>query len=618
MKLVVLLLLNAATIGVFAWLTRRKNLLSYFADGRWWLTWLSIAVITLMDELTSIFYAPSEAFRFIGGHAIAFIALTSLLMRFLSTRMVEIAEILEHHGIRGGGVYSFSYLVLGPTLSFVAVASIMVDYVLTACISTVSAVENGLTFMPIPGSTKFIIELAIVWGIAGLNILGMKENARVTFGIFFGVTLVLLTLLGSALLGSTPGTWTIVGESFSRVSTDMFHHGIFGGFGYGVIGLAGCILAYSGIESVVQTAGLVKGWRDIGRAYVFLALTIGIFTPLISALVLSSGLDLHAHETDLLTHYAATLNGLPFGIIVGVTASIALIMAVNTAFVASSELMERVAHRYNFQWIIRTNKRQSLYRLHILNAIFYSVIIVLTGGSQTILAEMYALGLVASFTINMGSLLIYRYGSGTKEIRDYHTSRAGTLVIFVILFATFVYLAATKPFGLALWISATVFFVVVGIRVAKHRAPENVQRAQSDSPLQMIFSLAEAPDGTPLHIFFKRPLEGGEMVNPTSAFISFYSPRAGIPPRAAETLYRCASTGQLFESITGLLYVLRYEMPDRQFVIHFGWPLSSWLDRFSIGVMVWSIMRLPKMFPEFTFVIEYFGRPSSGTDHAHV
>ena len=82
--------------------------------------------------------------------------------------------------------------------------------------------------------------------------------------------------------------------------------------------------------------------RDIGRAYIFLALTIGIFTPLISALVLGSGANIQEHETDLLTQFAAHLNGVPFGILVGITASVALIMAVNTAFVASSELMERV------------------------------------------------------------------------------------------------------------------------------------------------------------------------------------------------------------------------------------------------------------------------------------
>ena len=109
-----------------------------------------------MDEFTSIFYVPAEAFRFIGLSAIPFIVITSLLIRFISTRLTEIAEILEHHQLIGGGVYSFSYLVLGPMMSFVAVSSIMVDYILTACISAVSAVSNATSFFPIPQSTALI------------------------------------------------------------------------------------------------------------------------------------------------------------------------------------------------------------------------------------------------------------------------------------------------------------------------------------------------------------------------------------------------------------------------------------------------------------------------------
>ena len=114
MKLALLIVLNVAVIGFFVRLFRTKNLLAYFSGGRWWLTWLSIAVITLMDELTSIFYAPSEAFRFIGVNAIVFIALTSVFMRFLSTRMVEIAEILEHHNLRGGESIRSRISSLGP------------------------------------------------------------------------------------------------------------------------------------------------------------------------------------------------------------------------------------------------------------------------------------------------------------------------------------------------------------------------------------------------------------------------------------------------------------------------------------------------------------------------
>ncbi len=611
MKLLVLSLIVLAVVGVFIRLFRKKDLLSYFSGGRWWLTWLSIGVITLMDELTSIFYAPSEAHRFIGSYAIAFIAITSLFMRFLSTRMVEIAEILEHHNIRGGGVYSFSYLVLGPTLSFIAVASILVDYILTACISAVSAVENGLTFMTLTHGQKLALQLGVVWAIAGLNILGIKENARFTFGIFFVVATVLLTLLGSAFYEADASSWKAIGDSFTFSGEKIIDLGFFGGFGFIIVCVSSCILAYSGIESVVQTAGLVRNWKEISKAYVFLGLTIGIFTPFISALVLSSGIDVAEHETDLITQFAASLNGVPFGLLVGVIASVALIMAVNTAYVASSELTERLAHRYGFQWLIKTNARQSLYRIHLLSAVFFSIIILITQGKQGLLAEMYALGLVASFSINLGSLLIYRYFTGTKEIRAYNTSRVGTLVMFIIMAGCFAYLAVSKPYGVGLWFGATVFFLLLGFLVARKRAPENVQIAQTDNPLQMIFGLAEAPGDT-IEIYFKRPLEGGHSVQPHVAFVSFYSPRAGIPERLEKNHFRFAQTGQtLFDSITELLHVVKYELPHKNIIVHVGWPQSSWIDRLAIGVMVFSIMKLPKMFPEMTFVIEYFGKKSS-------
>jgi len=120
-------------------------------------------------------------------------------------------------------------------------------------------------------------------------------------------------------------------------------------------------------------------------------------------------------------------------------------MAINTAFVASSELIERVAHRYGFHWIIATNRKNSLYRIHIMNAALFSLIVFITSGSQAVLADMYAIGLVASFCINMGSLLIYRYSMGTKEVIPYSTSRLGTFFLFVVLMSCFGFLAWDKP-----------------------------------------------------------------------------------------------------------------------------------------------------------------------------
>src|SRR5262249_51919763 len=106
MTLFVLFLCNVVLVAAFVVIGQRPGLLGFARGGRWYLTWLSVGVITLMDELTSVYYAPAEAHRFIGAQAIFFIAFTSLLMRLLSSRMVEIAQILELNDIRGGGVYS--------------------------------------------------------------------------------------------------------------------------------------------------------------------------------------------------------------------------------------------------------------------------------------------------------------------------------------------------------------------------------------------------------------------------------------------------------------------------------------------------------------------------------
>ena len=601
--------INIALIGGFAYLLTRKNLLAYFSNGRWWLTWLSIAIITLMDELTSIFYAPSEAFRVIAYHAIVYLAVTSVLMRILSTRMVEIAEILELHGVRGGGVYSFSYLVLGPTVSFIAVASILVDYVLTASISTVSAIENGLSFFPMSGEGKFALELGVIWFVAALNIIGIKENAKFTFGIFIVAAIILINLLSAGILHADAGNWATVGHTFAGAA-HRFDEGTWAQTYFIIIvSISSCILAYSGIESVVQTAGLVKSWHDIRKAYVFLGVTIGIFTPLLSMVVLSSNIDIAGHETDLIAQFAKMVGGIPFGYIVGILASILLMMAVNTAYVASSELMERVAHRYGFTWIIKTNRRQSLYRIHIFSGLFFSFIVYVTSGSQKTLAEMYAVGLLASFTINMGSLLIYRYFQGTKDVRAYNTSRSGTLFLFVVLLSCFLYLAYEKPYGTLTWGSVTVVFLFIGLRVAKKRAPEIRQIKQTDVPLNMIFAIAES-ETEHVDVYFRRPQETGVAdKTTTSVYVSLYSPRQGIPEKLAPNHYRFANHSQtLYDGMVEILYALDYELPDKKFTIHFGWPLSSWVDRLSIGVMVFSIMRLPKLFPRFNFVIEYFGK----------
>ena len=613
MTFLVLFWLNVGLLALFAVLLQREGLLGFAKGGKWYLTWFAVGLITLMDELTSIFYAPAEAHRFIGLPAIFFIAATSLLMRVLSTRMVEIAQILELHDIRGGGVYSFSYFVLGPVASFVAVASIMVSYILTACISTVSAVINGTAFLPLGPATQQGLILAIIWAIAGLNILGIRENARVTFGIFIVAAFVLLNLIALGLLHMAPGSPDVILGSATSVARSVTGFGLPHAVAIVTVGIASCILAYSGIESVIQTAGLCQNWRDISKAYWFLALTVGIVTPLISALALSAPIDFARHEGDLITHWATVVGNVPFGVVVGLVGSVILVMAVNTAYVASSELLERVAHRYRFDWLVATNRRASLYRIHCLNATLYTSIILLTEGSQAILAEMYAVSLLASFCINIGCLLIYRYFQGTKEIREYHTSRTGTLVLEAILVACFVYLAAHRPYGTALWAGVVGVLLTTAIPFSRRYGPEAAEVRRSDYPMEMLLALGET-DG-PLDVYFRRPGEVDIVqASPTSAFVTLFSPRQPIPDRVAPNHYRFPiQGGSVYRSMTAILALLQEELDGREVHVHFGWPTSSWLDRLAVGVFVANLMRLPRLFPKLTFSIDAVARMGAAT-----
>jgi len=609
MKITVLVLINVAIATAFLLYLRKPGRISYYHRGRVWLTWLSIAVITLMDELTSVFYAPAEAYRFIGPSAIVFIAFTAFFIHYMTTRMVEIAEILEHHGLIGGGVYSFSYLVLGPMVSFVAVASIMVDYVLTACISSVSAVLNATSFFPMFHTANMVMVLGIIWAIAGMNILGIRENARFTFAVFIFAAFIFLNLIASGILDLDGASVARLKEGAHHATMRLQTGSWITRYDVFIASIASCILAYSGVESVLQTAGLVRSWKEIGKAYIFLALTVGLVTPTVAALALSAPIDFSLHEGDLITYYATLVNGKLFGIVVAGLASFALIMAVNTAFVASSELIERVAHRYGFLWMIATNRRQSLYRIHILNALFFSSIILITQGSQMILADMYALGLIASFSINMGSLIIYRYFRGTKDVIPFNTNRVITLLIWIVFVSCFIFLAIRKPHGTMLWASVTGIVLFAGFLVAQKRAPEIKEIEKTDSEMDLILSLAQssAPE---VKLFFLRPREmAWGTVKDNEAYITFYSPRQGTPHKLAQNHFRLAlAKSDLYSRILAVLKVVEYEMPDRQVTVYIGWPMSSWLDRISIGVMVFKLMRLPRLFPNFQFNINYPGR----------
>jgi hypothetical protein len=89
-------------------------------------------------------------------------------------------------------------------------------------------------------------------------------------------------------------------------------------------------------------------------------------------------------------------------------------------------------------------------------------------------------------------------------------------------------------------------------------------------------------------------------------FVTFFSPRHKIPPKLAPNHYRFPiQGGSVFGSIVALLELAEEEFGGEEIYVHFGWPLSSWLDRIATGVFVANLMRLPRMFPRMHHSVEY-------------
>jgi hypothetical protein len=245
----------------------------------------------------------------------------------------------------------------------------------------------------------------------------------------------------------------------------------------------------------------------------------------------------------------------------------------------------------------------------------YTGIILLTAGSQAILAEMYAIGLLASFCINVGCLLIYRWFQGTKQIGAFHTSRVGTLLLECVLVCCFVYLAFHKPYGTGLWAGVVAVILAMGIPFSRRYGPEVQEKRRSDYPMEMLLALGET-DG-PLHVWFRRPGEEEARVDCGHVFVTFFSTRHPIPERQCANHYRFpVQNGGVFPSIRSILALLEEELAGRDVTVHFGWPTSSWLDRMATGVFVANLLRLPARYPGLRFAIEHPARPTKADDAA--
>jgi amino acid transporter/nucleotide-binding universal stress UspA family protein len=394
------------------------------------------AAIVLNDLASSAYYAGGEAEQFIGKSAPWFIFATMLLSYAVSQLYVESCSMFVR-----GGVYRVVKEAMGGALAKFSVSALMFDYILTGPISGVSAgqylagllnellVYAHIHFTLAPNAAAEMLAVAATLYFWWQNIKGISESSEKALWIMQLTTVMVIALIawcGYTLLvrgGHLPPAprprnivmsdhalgWLAnshILQSFTLVAV--------------FVGLGHSVLAMSGAESLAQVYREIEHpkLKNLKKAALVIFIYSMVFTSLVSffAVMIIPDKTRPQYFENLIGGLAMSLTGpfvarLIFHIFVVVVGTLILSGAVNTAIVGSNGVLNRVSEDGVLSdWFRQPHpKFGTSHRIINMVVALQIVMIILSRGDVTFLANLYAFGVIWSFVLNGTAVLVLRY-----------------------------------------------------------------------------------------------------------------------------------------------------------------------------------------------------------------
>src|ERR1700676_1534744 len=441
------------------------------------------AAIVLNGLASSAYYAGGEAEGYIGKTAPWFILAIMLFSYAVRAVYVESCSMFVR-----GGVYRAVKQALGGTLAKFSVSALMFDYVLTGPISGVAAgqylagllSETAQYFQisgPFAPRTVSIISagFAIICTVYFWweNTKGVHESSDKALKIMKLVTVMVIVLIAwcgytivvrhSALpplpqprhLHFSPSA---LGWLIHSPLPHMF--GIIAIF----IALGHSVLAMSGEESLAQVYREIESPKlpNLKKAGLVIFVYSLVFTSLVSffAVMIIPDSVRQSYLENLIGGLEMSLQGpliarLIFHAFVVVVGTLILAGAVNTAIVGSNGVLNRVSEDGVLSsWFRQPHPRfGTSYRIINIVVALQIITIFISRGDVTFLANLYAFGVIWSFTMNGLAVLVLRYTRpGVREFQvpfNFYIRGVqipvGLSLITLILFLIAVVNLFTKP-----------------------------------------------------------------------------------------------------------------------------------------------------------------------------
>ncbi|MGA8229976.1 MAG: APC family permease [Candidatus Acidiferrales bacterium] len=403
------------------------------------------AAIVLNDLASSAYYAGGEAENFIGKTAPWFILAIMLFSYAVRAIYVESCSMFVR-----GGVYRVVKEALGGTLAKFSVSALMFDYVLTGPISGVAAGQYlaGVTneLLQYAHSTWFFPVNHTAAGFAVLvtayfwwqNIKGIPESSDKALKIMQLTTVMVVILI----VWCAYTVWTRgLHMPPAPIARNMHLGKDAMGWLYGThfpvhlfavlavfVGLGHSVLAMSGEESLAQVYREIEHPKlpNLKKTGLVIFVYSLVFTSLVSffAVMIIPDNMRPQYLENLIGGLAMNLAGPPmlrltFHVFVVIVGTLILSGAVNTAIVGSNGVINRVSEDGVLpDWFRHPHRKYGTSnRIITIIALLQIIPIVASGGDVTYLGNLYAFGVIWSFTLKGVAVLVLRYTH--KQDRQY-------------------------------------------------------------------------------------------------------------------------------------------------------------------------------------------------------
>jgi amino acid transporter len=362
------------------------------ASSRSRIGWLLVWGVAFCDIGTSVYYVPGILYGTNGDLAGLFTAITMVAFVFLCIKYVEITRRFRD----GGGVVRVADAAFGPFWGCLGGQFIMVDYFLTAAISATSGAYYVDSLFPLHAWVIPSTLIALV-ALGGLNIIGIRESAGVSFVLAIAALVVDVVVIGTALLRMPADVLREIPAQLAQVRHLRPLPAL--------IGYSAAWLAFSGLESVSQLSPAMRDFEGTPRkGMLAVAISVILTSPLLTFLSIATlPEELKLHESErFISELGAVWGGYGLKAAVVMTASVLLLFAANTAIIGNYHVqLALVNTKFMPDGFARLSRRfHTPYRAILFSVAVPAALVVFSGGNMHLLGDLYAFGLLGAFVLS--------------------------------------------------------------------------------------------------------------------------------------------------------------------------------------------------------------------------